>query len=317
MFRRGEAYGARKCVDGRDIWRSFGSDLELAKRKFREFKLEGIPQSAVTVCRAAKSWLDLRIRTGRNENSRRLAERRVQQYLEPFMGHMLLHKITSEHFRAYRIWLEKNGIRGPLSPQTVRHILADARCLFLWCEDTGLIPRSPFPKRLLPKIQERPPDRLTDDEVEKLIRLPDPFGFMIRFGLWTGLRWGEMVRAQAWDIQNGKLVVHQTKSGKVRRIPLSPQLLAELKPRMRTGKLIPYTNQQWPTDYCRRETGIVRFHFHMLRHTFACRCLERGVSLAAVQELLGHGSITTTQRYARLSEDLVAREMERVFGANP
>jgi integrase len=108
------------------------------------------------------------------------------------------------------------------------------------------------------------------------------------------------------------LVVHKTKSGKVRRVPLLPDLREEL--RGRVGRLIPFTNQQWLTDYCRRETGILRFHVHQLRHTFACRWLEAGGSLAALQEILGHASITTTQRYGRLSEAHVRAEAERIGG---
>ena len=56
-----------------------------------------------------------------------------------------------------------------------------------------------------------------------------------------------------------------------------------------------------------------RFHPHMMRHTFGTNWLAAGGSLAALQELLGHASITTTQRYARLSGDMVRREAERVF----
>lgn len=81
------------------------------------------------------------------------------------------------------------------------------------------------------------------------------------------------------------------------------------------GKLVPFRNQQWLTDYARRETGINHFHVHQLRHTFGCMWLESGGSLAALQEMMGHASITTTQRYARLSDDLVMREAQRVFGA--
>jgi integrase len=62
----------------------------------------------------------------------------------------------------------------------------------------------------------------------------------------------------------------------------------------------------------RRFSGVTRFHAHQLRHKFACRWLERGGSLAALPQTLGHSSIVTTQRYARISDDMVRREVERL-----
>src|ERR1041385_6150180 len=60
--------------------------------------------------------------------------------------------------------------------------------------------------------------------------------------------------------------------------------------------------------------GVEHFHAHQLRHTFACRWLEAGGSLAALQEILGPSSIVTTQRYGRLSEAHVRAEAERIQG---
>ncbi len=165
---------------------------------------------------------------------------------------------------------------------------------------------------LLPRVQERPPDRLMDDEVAALARLPEPFGFVIRLGLGTGLRWGELCRAQATDVERDMLVVSQTKSGRVRRIPLSPELLAEV--RERVGRLVGFSAEN-PGGYARavrRLSGASRFHVHQLRHTFACRWLERGGSLAALQQILGHSSVVTTQRYARMDEDAVRDEARKV-----
>jgi integrase len=148
---------------------------------------------------------------------------------------------------------------------------------------------------------------------EALTRMSEPYGFIVRFGLETGLRWGEMTRAQSTDIQNGVLVVHQTKTGKVRRVPLPPNLKAEL--RHRVGKLIPYSPLA-SGSFARMVNSLtgIQFHPHQLRHTFACRWLERGGSLAGLQSILGHSTIVTTQRYARLSDDHVRAEVERING---
>ena len=62
----------------------------------------------------------------------------------------------------------------------------------------------------------------------------------------------------------------------------------------------------------RKLTGIEGFHVHQMRHTFACHWLERGGSLVALQQVLGHASIVTTQRYARLTDEAVMRETQRL-----
>jgi integrase len=303
MFRRGRSFYVRLFEGGQDRWVSLGRDFEEACTAIDKLRRgEALPGKR-TVGEVVARWLETYVSTARNPKGQRLASTRVRKYLTPSLGWKQAGKV-----RTYRLWLEKQGV----STQTVAHLLSDARCFFGWCEDSGLIDRSPVPRRLLPRIQERPPDRLTADQVDALLRLHEPSGFMVRLGLGTGLRWGEMCRAQASDVERGMLVVSQTKTGRVRRVPLDPALSLEIS--RRVGRLVgfPEGNPMSFTRTVRRLSGVGSFHVHQLRHTFACRWLERGGSLAALQQVLGHSTVVTTQRYGRLDEAAIRREAETV-----
>ncbi len=310
MFRRPgrQSWYCRIYSGGRERLVSLGADCEEANRRYREIKRQGVPPVRLTVDKAIHRWVDTYIQNQRNEKGRALAKARAEMYLSRFMGWKMIQRVSSQDFREYRLWLEEKD----LSPQTVAHVLADARCLFRWCEDAGYLERSPFPRRIMPKIPERDPDRLSDEEVALVEKIPGMLGFTARLGLATGMRWGEMARALTSDIRGGVLTVKKTKSDKVRRVPLPPEILGEL--RGHVGKLIPYGEKSvgsFSRDV-RAKTGVERFHAHQLRHTFACRWLEAGGSLPALQQLLGHASITTTQRYGGLSDEAVFEEARRV-----
>ena len=101
-----------------------------------------------------------------------------------------------------------------------------------------------------------------------------------------------MCRAQAADVKRVRasgtgeehwfVEVSLTKSRRLRRVPLTPDLLREV--RQRVGRLVPYAIGS-PGSFAervRKLTGIDGFHVHQMRHTFACQWLERGGSLAAL-----------------------------------
>lgn len=305
--RPGRGYYWRKKVEGTVKWVALGRDQELATRRLRELR-DGAPlPSKVTVAELAKEWLETYCKTARGKKSYVTAEQRVRTYFVPYFGPKRVDRLTAQDLRRYRLWLEKFDI----APVTVHHILADARCILNWVEGTGMILRSPFPKRLMPRIQERPPDRVKDEEAEKLLAVPEPYGFVVRLALATGLRWGELTRVEASDLQSTCLVIHQTKTGKVRRVPLPASLVREI--RVRIGRLCPWNHGCAFARMVGKLTGV-KFHVHQLRHTFACRWLERGGSLAALQQVLGHSTVRTTERYGRISETHVLAEALKVHG---
>lgn len=324
MFRRAGRPGwyIRLYRGGRERWVSLGDDFGEACDKARAFAA-GLPVSSAkagTVGEAAERWLASYVKTQRNEKGQRITAQRFRDYIEPFFGSVLLERVGREDVRAFRLHLES---RTSLSLTSVWHVLSDVRCLLNWCEDSGLIERTPFPKRVMPRLQEVPPDRLTDEAAARLASLPDPHGFVCRLALGTGLRWGELCRAQASDVKRLTVVgsaveqwfleVWNTKSRKLRRVPLSPELVREV--RTRVGRLVPYAGGS-PGSFAKaagRLAGVEDFHVHRMRHTFACQWIERGGNLAALQQVLGHASIETTQRYARLSDEAVMREAARVF----
>jgi integrase len=99
----------------------------------------------------------------------------------------------------------------------------------------------------------------------------------------------------------------------VRRVPLTVELLAEADVNG-YHRFVPYAVNS-PGSFSRmvrQHSGIADFHVHRCRHTFAMRWLEAGGNLAVLQQVLGHRDLTTTMRYARVTDELIAREADRV-----
>lgn len=322
----------RRRVDpatGRTVWPEtwvrLGADLLEARVVLSDLRSRKIRWAqAVTVSVFARDrWLPEYVQTQRkDERAWSLALQRFTDYVEPHLGARLLATVgRAELFALLSSLRQTRSHRGrPLSEQSVAHVMSDLRCLLSYAATVGAIERSPWSRDLMPSIGERPPDRLSDVEAARLERLPDPWGFLCRLALETGFRWGELARVQAEDLRvtqygddlrSAELPATRTKSGRVRWVPIGPALEAEV--RERRGRLCPFSPRSvaYVTRTIRRLSGIEGFHIHQLRHTAACRLLEQGASLAAVQAVLGHGSVRTTQRYAGLSHGMVAREIAR------
>lgn len=271
-----------------------------------------------TVAKLVDVWLATKVPTSRNPRGQKLAAARAKTYLIPHMGDQLAAELAGEDLRRYRLWLEafENKHKRKLSSQTVAHVLSEARSFFSWCVEAEHLAKSPVPRKLLPKAPEQEPKALSDDEASAVAALPDPFGFGCRIMLGTGVRWGELVTLKASDVRDGALVLTAPKTGKLRRIPVPPALLAEIK--RHVGKLVPWSEGK---DYhvflkaVRKLSGLETFGAHQCRHTYAFQWIWNGGSLSALQAVLGHASVQTTEIYARTNDALVRREAERQWAA--
>jgi integrase len=331
IWQRRDHFYMRRREGTKVRWVALGDNYEQARIKYRAI-LNGAPVIRKTLVEnALEEWLTVKVATRRNEKGVKQARVRAETYLLPMFRGKTLTSVTRDSVRLYRKRLEAltkpskgaraTGEKKLLSRLTVAHILSDFRAFLRWCVESDKLARNPWPSDVLPRVQETVPQGLSDDEVAKLVALPDPAGFVIRFLLGSGLRWGEAVRAIAQRrssadtvyIEDGCVVVSQTKSGRVRRVPLPEPLLSEI--RTRIGPLVPFPEGN-PGGFARavrRATGIKDFHVHRCRHTYALRFAADRGSLAVLQELLGHADISTTMRYAKVTQDVIEREARRVF----
>jgi integrase len=152
---------------------------------------------------------------------------------------------------------------------------------------------------------------LTKDEEERLLNLITQWSDQ---ELWdcvatlldTGLRCGELLKLEGQDVRNGQITVWDTKNGKEHTVPLTQRasrIVSERMAQYGRGKLYPHSYDSLEKRF-RRVTEHLQMDdvtFHVLRHTFASRLVQRGVPIQTVSKLLNHSTIQITMRYAHLA----------------
>ena len=129
----------------------------------------------------------------------------------------------------------------------------------------------------------------------------------------TGMRRGEILNLK-WEnvrLEEGYILVSEAKNNKQRYIPINEVLKKHLKSVKlnacseyvftHNGKSINSIRTSFTTALLK--SGVEKFRFHDLRHTFASRLVMNGVDLVTVQELIGHKSLSMTKRYSHPTPD--------------
>ncbi|HAH31891.1 MAG TPA: hypothetical protein DCL44_06210 [Elusimicrobia bacterium] len=171
------------------------------------------------------------------------------------------------------------------------------------------------------KIERETPNRLrylSREEITRLLEACSPRLFpVVAFALLTGMRRGEILALKWEDVDLEQRIVYltETKSGRPREIPIMDKLYDLLVPmRQVSGPVfkIPTITLRRHYDKALKLSGIVNFHFHDLRHTFASHFVMITHDLYTLQKILGHSTPLLTQRYAHLSNRHLRSNMAKL-----
>jgi site-specific recombinase XerD len=237
-----------------------------------------------------------------------------------------LEEVCSKKILEYIEWqLDKN-----LSPKTINCHLNCIRCFYGYLSDEeGLYLQNPVKTGYCLRVPKPLPRHLKDEEVDMFLKAMegrrDKAMFMLM--LRCGLRVEELscLTLDAIDLLRQRLHVKSGKGGKGRIVYMSRdaaeafgnylksrhakgvnKVFLVQKGRCR-GKPISVRGIQKRVEYYARKTGI-KVSCHTLRHTMATQLLNAEAGLSTIQDLLGHGSIITTQRYCKVSNLKVQRD---------
>jgi integrase/recombinase XerC len=233
--------------------------------------------------------------------------------------------VDSEHLRTWAAAEHRAGRAG----KSVARRLSASRSFFRWLIREGQLRQNPAAGVRAPKSGRKLPNVLDADEMGAFLELPEgaPLATrdraMLELFYSSALRLSELcaLRWDALDLEQG-LVRVTGKGGRTRVVPVGTQARAALVawrderqpgrdapifPGRDGGAISPRAVQLRLKHWAERQGVWKRVHPHLLRHSCASHMLESSGDLRAVQEMLGHADIATTQVYTHLDFQHLAR----------
>ena len=241
---------------------------------------------------------------------------------------VLLSALTIEFFEDYRFYLKREGY----APATINSHLCWLSRLMYRAVSQGTIRFNPF-EEVKYEVVERKPRFLSKGDVSKLLAFPlqdegaELSRRMFLFSVFTGLAFVDLQGLRASQIETnseGKQYIRKARQKtKVESLiplhPIAEQILSlYLKESKVDYKIFPNTMSDWKLLSHLKSVGLAcgirtPLTWHCARHTFGTLTLEAGVPIESIAKMMGHSSIASTQIYAQVTDQKIARDMERLM----
>jgi integrase/recombinase XerC len=239
--------------------------------------------------------------------------------LERFQSHLEGRRLVKVRRIDLRSFLFQVG-RGKAAATLARHVAA-LRTFYRWLLQTGVTDDDLGSDLQPPRVGRRLPRFLSEHQADGLLSDDAPLSTRDRAILEVlyggGLRVAELCALDTTDLDlaDGWIRVRRGKGRKERRVPIGPPAVAAVHAWLeeRIGDadgalFVQARGARMGERTVRRVVaragqlaGVDRLHPHALRHSFATHLLDAGADLRGIQELLGHASLSTTQRYTHVS----------------
>ena len=265
----------------------------------------------------------------------RSAYQRDLDHLQHFCDKQDIDKWTAldgRQVRGFIAWRHRQGTGG----RSLQRNLSAIRSFYRYLIDEGKASNNPAEGIIAPKTERKLPKVLDADQTSQLVEINEQDDLAIRdraileLIYSSGLRLAELININMGDIDFGDRIITVTGKGKkMRSVPVGRHAIKAinnwLKIRQtmvnenedalfisnRGKRISPRSVQERLRQWAIKQGLPSHVHPHMLRHSFASHMLESSGDLRAVQELLGHADISTTQVYTHLDFQHLAQVYDK------
>ncbi len=256
---------------------------------------------------------DLELVKGRSP----LTIRNYTHWLENIRRHTgkKLEKITVKSAKSFISEMRKAG----MSPKTINLHIIVLRGFLKYCRQNGVETVIPEAIETI-SFQEKKIEIIDKADIEKLfsVDLPVREKALIEILFSTGLRIAELKSLQIEDVRfDEQSITVRGKGGKIRLVFLSEKAVSNLSQHVGERKSGPVflesvrTLQRLVEDSAEKAGITARVTPHMIRHVFATDLLQNGANIYDAQKLLGHSSVSTTERYLHVSNEHLKEQFKK------